>query len=105
MSRHTPAEERPHPVMPGIQRRYEFPNGYGASVVRFKMLSFMGREPGYGSYTDNENEWEVAVLGPDGHIAYDTPIGGDVVGHVKDGEELDDLLDRIAALPEKEATR
>lgn len=103
-----PYEEQPH-QMGGIHRLYTFKNGYGASVVRFK-LPFSS---GYGSYTSNENEWEVAVVRierPDPkkeyqfsksfEIAYDTPITDDVIGHVHDSE-LEALLDKIAALPKR----
>ncbi len=52
-----PYKEQIHPIGRGIQKLYKFPNGYGASVVRFKRGNDM-----YGSYTDNESEWELAVI-------------------------------------------
>lgn len=50
----------------GLQSKFFFENGYGVSVVRFK-LTFGANSPldpkdYYGSYTNNEDEWEVAVL-------------------------------------------
>ena len=97
--RHLPVVERPH-NLGGVCRLYRFTNGYGASVVRF----LMPLSSDYGSYTSSEQEWEVAVIIPrDGKmnkfdLTYNTPITNDVIGHVHDSE-LDDLLDRIAALP------
>ncbi len=80
-----PLVKKPHPMgNGGIQRLYRFPNGYGASVVRFK--TSWG---GYGSYTSNESEWELAVIKWDSnkeddfHLIYDTPITNDVIGHLK----------------------
>ena len=88
-----PIEDKPHPLVKeggsGFQKIYRFSNGYGASVVRFKLMG--GR---YGSYTDNETEFELAVLkfnsknNKDFKLVYDTPITEDVVGHLtEDGVE------------------
>ena len=70
------------------QTFYEFPNGYGASVI-------------YGAST---YDLELAVLkwdkdGGDWEIDYTTPITNDVVGHI---EELDLVLGEIYDLPEEE---
>lgn len=46
-----------------------FPNGYGVSVI----------DDGYGS---SRGLYELAVLGPDGRLCYDTPITDDVLGHL-----------------------
>lgn len=104
-SRHVPVEEKPHLIAPGIHRIYRFENGYGASVVRFQMpLGVSVGGISYGSYTNSEDEWEVAVIqykGDKWEISYKTPITDDVIGHVHESE-LDDLLDRIAALPSAE---
>jgi len=43
----------------GTQRRYKFPNGYGASVVR-----------GPYTYGGPEGLFELAVFGQDGHLNY-----------------------------------
>jgi len=36
---------------------------------------------------------------PEWSLTYDTPITDDVIGHVRDGDDLHALLHRIAALP------
>ena len=103
--KHTPLVERPHNIKPGIHRLYRFDNGYGASVVRFSLPGL----DGYGSYTSNEKEWEVAVVRWKDRkmnrfdLVYDTPITDDVLGHVHD-DDLDELLDSIEALPAAEGT-
>jgi hypothetical protein len=85
-------EERPHP-MGGVQRLYQFPNGFGASVVKF-----------HGSYGYSEGLWELAVITFHGptlkafHLCYDTPITDNVMGHLSESE-VDDVLVRIEGLP------
>ena len=81
----------PHPTGCGVARRYSFENGYGASVVRFQL---MGR---YGSYTSNENEWELGVL-HNGELTYDNPITDDVVGHLQE-DDVEKILEEIKKLP------
>ena len=94
---YAPLVEGEHPTFPsGIQMIYRFSNGYGASVVRFP-----------GSYTDGDDEWEVAVLkfssedpmSTDGPLCYDTEVTDDVIGHVYK-DDLDTILDAIAGLNE-----
>lgn len=73
----------PHPVMPGLQALMFFPNGYGVSVVRFKSIY------GYGSYTNDETEWELAVIKGDEDnwsITYETPVTHDVIGYLKEND-------------------
>lgn len=55
----------------GIQCRITFPNGYGASIVK-----------GPYTYGGRDGLFELAVLGPDGQLTYDTPITDDVVGYL-----------------------
>ena len=55
----------------GIQCRIEFSNGYGASIVK-----------GPYTYGGRDGLFELAVLGSDGGISYDTPITDDVVGYL-----------------------
>ena len=98
--KYTPDYERRHYLggPDSVIRKYTFPNGYAASVIRFKIQLPDGRRLDAGSYTSNNAEWEVAVLGPDGHLDYSTPITNDVLPHVHD-DNLESVLDQIAALP------
>lgn len=73
----------------GVRYEFSFDNGYGASVIK---------NPG--SYGIEDDLWELAVL-KDGHINYDTPITGDVVGSLTD-EEVNYLLRKIEQLPAKD---
>lgn len=70
----------PHSFGNGLQARMDFDNSYGVSVVRFRTFGI-----GYGSYTDNESQWELAVL-RDGNITYDTPITDDVIGYLSSSD-------------------
>lgn len=76
------------PLHGGVQHEFAFPNGYGASVVRHEF-----------SYGGDVGLWELAVLGPDGHITYVTPITGNVLGYLSEDDVADALRD-VAALPE-----
>lgn len=76
--------------MNDYQKKFQFDNGYGASVVCNAM-----------SYGSNKGLFEVAVLKND-EITYDTPITGDVVGYL-DFAGVADILDRIQKLPKVEA--
>tara|TARA_A200000159_G_C7071233_1_gene234451 strand:- start:6 stop:266 length:261 start_codon:yes stop_codon:yes gene_type:complete len=75
-----------HDFNGGIQKVYEFPNGYGASVVKHR-----------GSYGYDKGLWELAVLDFDGSLCYTTEITNDVIGHLND-PEVDRLLRRIEQL-------
>lgn len=70
----------------GIQIRYEFPNGYGASVIRTCF-----------SYGGLIGLFELAVMS-DGELNYNTPITSDVIGYLSD-EQVNDLLSDIENLP------
>lgn len=86
-----PKTSRPHPVdESGTQHIFQFPNGYGASVVRFKW-----------SYGGHRSLWELAVIkfrGDDWDINYQTPITDDVIGYLSE-DRVAELLNDIAALP------
>lgn len=71
--------------MDGIQKVYQFPNGYGASVIKHK-----------GSYGYDKGLWELAVL-HEGELCYDTEITSDVIGHLND-PEVDNILGQISRL-------
>lgn len=86
-------EFEPHSVCEGLQARLFFPNGYGVSVVRFRGGMFVGTSlaggNNYGSYTNDETEWELAVIKGDANgwsIDYDTEITDDVLGYLKEGD-------------------
>ena len=72
----------------GIRKIYQFPNGYGASVVCNEF-----------NYGGDEGLWELGVL-KKGHLCYSTPLTSDVIGSLTD-EEVDDLLIKISELPGK----
>ena len=71
--------------MDGIQKVYQFPNGYGASVIKHK-----------GSDGYDKGLWELAVL-HEGELCYDTEITGDVIGYLND-PEVDNILGQISRL-------
>lgn len=83
-------EEIFHETMNSVQRKYKFPNGYGASVVK-----------GEYTYGGNEGLWELAILDEGGHIDYSTPITDDVIGYLTENE-VNELLNKIELLPKKE---
>lgn len=86
-----PTDERVTPGVGGTQRRYQFENGWAASVVRHSY-----------SYGGAAGFWELAVLeGIDGPLNYSTPITKDVIGWLTD-EEVDEILSEIEALPSRE---
>lgn len=85
----TPTDDNDHPLG-GKHRRYFFPNGYGASVIRH-----------WGSYGYTEGLYELAVLqgnAQKARLTYDTPITDDVIGHLTPAD-VELLLERIKALP------
>ncbi len=68
-----------------IQAKVEFPNGYGASVIRNEF-----------SYGGGEGLYELAVTFK-GMLCYSTHITNDVIGHLTP-EEINPLLEAIEAL-------
>jgi len=79
----------------GKQATMFFENGYGVSVVQFKLDN--GR---WGSYTDNENEYELAVLIGDesaSNICYSTDITDDVIGHLSE-DAVSEIMMRVQQL-------
>jgi hypothetical protein len=112
-----PIIEKSHPHdSNGIQRLYRFPNGYGASVVRFRMNLYdidpiadigfklasvagmtQGPDGGSGSYGYNQGLWELAVIkwdGDDFDLVYTSPITDDVIGSLNEGE-VQEILEKI----------
>jgi hypothetical protein len=77
----------PHPAgLGGVQRLYQFPNGYGASVVSTPY-----------TYGGENGLWELAVLNRHGVLDYSTPVTSDVLGWLTP-EEVETHLITIAAL-------
>jgi len=76
-----------NPMNGGIQYKAEYPNGYGASIIRHN-----------GSYGNDRGLWELAVL-QGGALCYDTPITNDVLGWLTE-EEVNETLDKIKELPQ-----
>lgn len=78
------------PLHGGIQRLYQFDNGYGASVIQHS-----------GSYGYDQGLWELAVIKWTGEgefvLVYDTGLAEDVIGHLTE-EEVEDWLTKINAL-------
>ena len=72
-------------VHDGIQHKFSFLNGYGASVVRHS-----------GSYGGDIGLWEIAGL-KNGELNYETPITNDVLGYVH-ANSIYKILDRISNL-------
>lgn len=86
-------EFKAHPNFPqsGLQARLDFENGYGVSVVRFIMDNGM-----HGSYTSNDDEWELAVFF-DGDITYSSGITEDVIGHLTE-DEVTKVMEQVQKL-------
>ena len=73
-------------VYGGIISRIIFDNGYGATVVQ-----------GPHSYGGSDGLYELAVVGKDDEICYDTPVTGDVEGYLSE-TQVTDLLIKIQQL-------
>jgi hypothetical protein len=63
-----------------------FDNGYGASVV-----------VGPYTYGGEDGLYELAVLGSDGKLCYDTPVTDDVEGYLSE-DDVTKLLEQIQKL-------
>lgn len=70
---------------------FQFPNNYGASVIQ-----------GEFTYGGTDDLWELAVIEFDEYgnwdLIYTTPVTNDVIGYLT-VDEVNEYLDRIAALP------
>jgi hypothetical protein len=85
---------QPHSVGDGLSGKIFFDNGYGVSVVRFKIYDR------YSSYTNNENEWELAILFGNEkkwELTYNTPITNDVIGWLSE-DEVTDIMKKVQEL-------
>ena len=74
------------PFMSGVRSRMMFENGYGVSVVSHTY-----------SYGGKDGLFEVAVLGKDGDLTYDTPVTNDVVGYLNP-DEVTDIMEQVQNL-------
>lgn len=73
-------------VYGGIISRIIFDNGYGATIVQ-----------GPHSYGGSDGLYELAVIGKNDEICYDTPVTGDVEGYLSEAQ-VTDLLIKIQQL-------
>jgi hypothetical protein len=93
--------EKAHPIGDGTQKVYRFPNGYGASVIRFMIhIPFSGLISG--SYGADEGKWELALIKFDGadnnshEVVYEHGYD-DVIGYLSD-EEVESHLAQIKGI-------
>jgi hypothetical protein len=70
----------------GVKCRMVFENGYGVSVVCHTH-----------SYGGKNGLFEIAVLGKDGDLTYDTPVTNDVIGYLS-REEVTDIMKQVQEL-------
>lgn len=75
-----------NPLYDGIQYHFKADNGYGASIIRCKF-----------SHGNTQDLWELAIIGKDGDLCYDTPITKNVLGYLTE-EEVNSTLVKIAEL-------
>ena len=73
-------------VYGGIISRIIFDNGYGATIVQ-----------GPHTYGGADGLYELAVVGKNDEICYDTPVTGDVEGYLSEAQ-VTDLLIKIQQL-------
>jgi hypothetical protein len=66
--------------------RIIFDNGYGASVVK-----------GEHTYGGRDGLYELAVLGKDGRLTYETPVTDDVEGYLSE-DDVTKLMEQIQKL-------
>jgi hypothetical protein len=74
------------PFMVGKKARMSFDNGYGVSVVSHTY-----------SYGGKRGLYEVAVLGSDGDLTYDTPVTNDVIGYLSE-KAVSDVMKQVQEL-------
>jgi len=74
------------PYQIGVKCKMVFENGYGVSVVCHTH-----------SYGSKNGLFEIAVLGKDGDLTYDTPVTNDVIGYL-DPEGVSDIMEQVQEL-------
>ena len=70
----------------GVKCSMVFENGYGVSVVSHTY-----------SYGGKDGLFEVAVLGKDGDLTYDTPVTNDVIGYLSP-DDVTDVMKQVQNL-------
>jgi hypothetical protein len=70
----------------GVRATITFDNGYGASIVKTPY-----------TYGGDNGKYELAVLGTNGDLTYDTPITDDVIGYLSP-TEITDIMKQIQKL-------
>ena len=70
----------------GVSATVEFPNGWGASIIKNDM-----------SYGGRSGLFEIAVLDKDGKLSSETDISDDVIGW-QDEKDIDRVLTAISKL-------
>jgi hypothetical protein len=96
-SKHTPALHRlAHEDMVD-QYLFTFPNGYGASLLATNDNPLV-----YGKLELAVIEWEDVAGEFVWELCYATPVAHDVIGWLSGPTQVEDLLDQIAALPQRE---
>jgi len=70
----------------GVKCRMVFENGYGVSVVSHTH-----------SYGGTKGLFEVAVLGKDGELTYDTSVTNDVIGYLET-EGVTEIMEQVQEL-------
>ena len=95
----------------GVTYKFIFPNGYGASVVKWISDEVWDASVGgyddkwelavISKYTETDSRWPVFEYGENKYyIDYETPITNDVIGYLTD-EVVRNILDRIYKLPKR----
>ena len=74
------------PYQTGVKSRMVFENGYGVSVVSNTY-----------SYGGKDGLFEVAVLGKDGELTYDTSVTNDVIGYLET-EGVTEIMEQVQGL-------
>ena len=72
----------------GVRYRFDFPNGYSASVIKF-----------WGTYGWEDDLWEMALM-KDEELVYEHDFD-DVIGNLSD-EDVNEMLNKIKNYKEEE---
>lgn len=104
-----PSLEFPHPIVreggEGIQKIWRYPNGYGASAVKFKINPRLPLPYPIGNHGIEKNLWEMAILKFENKIREDTfftvcytsGITNEVIGYLNP-KEIEEYLIKVKNL-------